>query len=436
MCYYIIIGAVLKNCMGKNAVSKKSKEKDMSKIYNVIIVGGGFSGLICAIKLSKRYKDGVLLIEKLDRVGKKILATGNGRGNLTNENLSVNNYHGQHPFFCSYAIEKYGNDSLINFFRQLGLIAVKENGKYYPSGFQASAINDVLRLKLSSLNTDIITGAKVVDVKKKGKIFTVTTEDLKSYDCKKVILATGGKAQKQFGTDGSAYELAKKLGHKVTELYPSLVQIKTKPELIKGLKGIKQTAKLSLIKGGKEVFSTVGDLLFTEYGISGDSVFRLSAYLEGDKDSSVKIEFLPEFSLQDIQSVLLEKIKNLPYLTAEDLMTGIVNKQLGKLILKSVGIEKLSEQVKQSWASIVAERLKNFILPVTGTLGFDYAQVTHGGVNTEEVDRLTMQSILVDGLFFVGEVLDIDGDCGGYNLQWAYSSAIVASEAIIDEYFN
>ncbi len=403
----------------------------MQKTYSVAIIGGGFSGLVCAETLSCKFGgENVLLIEKNDRVGKKILATGNGRGNFTNLDLSPEKYHSVCGASVSKILNKYGNKSIIDYFKGLGVDYSTENGKVYPSSFQANSLLDMLRLKLDYLKTEIKTASRVEKVVKvKGGFKIIANEE---YFAKTVIFACGGKASKQYGTDGTSYAILEELGHTVTKLYPSLVQVKTDTSKIKGLKGLKQEADISVIRNGKSVVSFRGDVLFTDFGVSGNAVFYASAYLPTDTKCKLSISFLPEKSKQEIEDFIVNKFKNLPYLSVEECLTGVINKQIGKAIIKDCG--NLSKNQKS--ASIIAQKVKDFTLDVKGTLGFDNAQVTKGGIRFSEVCELTLQSKLVSGLFIVGEALDVDGDCGGYNLQWAYSSAKTACDGVIDYYEN
>lgn len=410
---------------------QKEQSKNMQdKIYKCIIIGGGFSGLVLTDKLLDTLKsDELLVLERNDRVGKKIAVTGNGRGNVSNKDLSVKNYHGGNPSFCAYAIENYDNADEIKYFERLGILFCEENGKYYPAGFQASSVLDALRFSLAKKGANILTQTKVDEIKKSDGKFIVVSGD-KKYAAENLAICTGGKAQKQFGTDGSFFDIIKKLSHTVTPLYPSLVQIRTDKESIKGLKGIKQKAKLTLFEENKEIKSFTGDLLFTDFGISGDSCFRLSAYLENKQNCSIKAEFLPDIDKNHLTGFLKNKISY--GIIGEEVLNGVINKQLGKVVIKQCGLN-LTDVAAVNSAEKIADKIENYRFSVVGTLGFDYAQVTHGGVNTQEIDPKTMESTLIKGLYFAGEVIDIDGDCGGYNLQWAYSSASVAAKAILSD---
>ena len=399
----------------------------MEKIYKVAIIGGGFSGLICAEVLSANFGgEEILVLEKNDRVGKKILATGNGRGNFTNLEISEDNYHSVCGADFIYPLRKYGNKSIIGYFRRLGVDYSEENGRVYPSSFQANSILDTLRSKLEYLKTDVRVLSEVVSIKKKDGVFKLFTNSGKFF-AEKVIYACGGCAGKQYGTDGSSYKLLTPFGHRVTETFPSLVQMKTDVQKIKGLKGLKQQATVSLIVNGRALKSFTGDLLFTDYGVSGNTIFNLSAYIPPHEKCQISISFLPDKTKDEVAEFLCEKLKTLPYVGVEDVLTGVINKQIGRAIVKDCGgISRDYQSAKK-----IAEKLKDFRLNVNGTLGFDSAQVTKGGFLDCDVSTMNMQSKWVDGLYIVGEALDVDGDCGGYNLQWAYSSAMVACEGII-----
>lgn len=401
----------------------------MQKTYKVAIIGGGFSGLICAETLSSQLGgENVLLVEKNERVGKKILATGNGRGNFTNLVLSSEKYHSVCGAKVSQILNKYGNKSIIDYFKGLGVDFCAEDNKVYPSSFQANSLLDMLRLKLDYLKTDIKTSNRVEKIVRcKNKFKIIANEE---YYAEKVIFACGGKAGKQYGTDGTSYSMLEELGHSITKLYPSLVQMKTDTTKIKGLKGLKQEADLTVIVNGKSVASFRGDVLFTDFGISGNAVFYASAYLQNEKASQVSISFLPEKSKQEIEEFIFNKFKNLPYVSVEDCLIGVLNKQIGKAIIKDC--ETVGKNLET--AKKIASKIKDFRLDVKGTLGFDNAQVTKGGIRFSEVDETTLQSEIVKGLYIVGEALDVDGDCGGYNLQWAYSSAKTACDGVIEDY--
>lgn len=398
------------------------------RVYKVAIIGGGAAGLLSAMLLGEQFGEDVIVLEKLNRVGKKITVTGNGRGNFTNERVTSKNYHskeGDAEAFVKPALKAFPNKMVKGLLSSLGALPTTEDGRVYPASFQASSVLDLIRFKLERLKVEIRTEFNVCDIKKE-KFYTITAEDGSNVLAASVIIAVGGKCQKQFGTDGSGYALARKLGHHVTECLPSLVQLKTETSYIKALKGVKQEVNLTLLDGTKPITCEKGDLLFTEFGVSGNSVFQISTKAVSLKKPELSIEFLPNFTAEEIIEALNAKIVKTPYLLMEELLTGYVNKQVGRAIVKYAGYDVL-EKCTRSAVKKVVKVLKDFRLHVMGTLGFNYAQVTRGGVRLSECDSKTMASLKNDGLFFAGEVLDVDGDCGGYNLQWAFSSAYLAS---------
>ena len=398
-------------------------ENTLQRQYKVIIVGGGASGLLCAVELlqgsDKLNPKDLLLLEANDRVGKKLIATGNGQGNLLNKNFSKEKYHGEDSFISTF-IQSTNQINLESYFNSLGIpLCTLEDGKQYPVSRQANSFLDVIRMFLEAQGCQILTNSLVQDISYFNGIFTVSTQNQK-FNSQNVVLAFGGKAGKQFGTDGKSYHLAKKFSHKVTDLYPSLVQLKTPTNKIKGLKGLKENVIISAYSNGKYLSSAKGEILFTEYGISGSAVFYISSYITDKPNASVKIEFLPEYSITQVKE-LLQKRSNMAHIKPTDILTGIINKKIGQALIKDC---------KDLSPSSIATLLKNFQLEITGNLGFNYAQVTKGGIDTSDIEATTMQSKLQKGLYVIGEALNVDGDCGGYNLTFAFSTAITSAKHI------
>ncbi len=399
----------------------------MMKKVTTTIIGGGFSGMICAALINEDHGK-VLLLERSERLGKKLSATGNGQGNLTNVNFGVSHYFTQTPTerdkiekILSNATDK----TLIKFFEGLGgLFSADERGRVYPTCRQASSLTDLLRYYLGAKQTEISLSTKVTAIKRDGKnfIITVKTEQGEERICSEnVIVCAGGKSAKNFGTDGNGYELVKAFSHTTTPLYPALVQLKTDASKTKSLKGIRvMNAKVSAYDNEKLLKTTRGDLIFTEYGVSADAIFKLSSYVTQliEKGTvTLCVDLLPEISEETLYSTLLEKSKN-ESVARQELLCGILNNQIGRLIMKEI---KDTQEI--------VENIKKFPIKVTGTLGFDYAQVTKGGIPLTEVTE-QLESKKQKGLYFAGEVLDVDGECGGYNLQWAFSSAVTVAETI------
>lgn len=389
----------------------------MEKKKKVLIVGGGAAGLIAAVRLSAA-TEGVMVAERGARCGRKLAATGNGQGNVTNSFISPEHYRCGEADFPSHALSRYDYAEAEAFYRGIGIYLTKEEGKKYPLSLQASAVSDALRLKVEFSGAELVTDCNIVRAEKSAGVFSVYAADGRAFHAEKLLFAFGGKAGAQFGTDGTAYALAKGFSHTVTPLYPSLVQLKTETERIRGLKGIRMSARVKA--RGRYDAESEGDVIFTDYGVSGSAVFAVSGAVAAGGE--LEIEFLPEIKKEELYAILREK-SDLPY---GGILDGIVHKQLGRMLEKNV---------KGDLRALVSA-LKSFRLKVVGAIGFDTAQVTAGGVCTAEVDARTMESKLIKGLYFAGEALDVDGDCGGYNLHWAFASASIAADSILKELFK
>ncbi len=394
----------------------------MQKKYNTIIVGGGASGLLSAVELLKGENaisgNEILILERNDRVGKKLVATGNGQGNLMNEKFGAEYYHGDKPFIEQF-VSSAKQVNLKRYLEDIGIfVCPGKDGKVYPLSKQASSVLDSIRAYLAYKNCTVLTGKRVSKITKNNGEFEVFVGGEK-FTAKNVVLATGGCAGKQFGTDGSAYVLAENFGHKKTELYPSLVQLKTETAKLKGLKGIKETARVTAFVDSKPVMTVEGDLLFTDFGVSGSTIFSLSANVIGKKNAYLIIEFLPSLTFGQTEKIVDNRLQ-IPYVAKDDLLCGVLNKKVGQAIIKNA---------KSLSATDIAYAIKNFKLSVLGSLDFNYAQVTRGGIKTDKIDS-TYQSKLVENLYIIGEALNVDGDCGGYNLTFAFISGIISARSI------
>ncbi|MBD5632488.1 MAG: aminoacetone oxidase family FAD-binding enzyme [Clostridia bacterium] len=382
--------------------------------YDVIIIGGGASGLACAESLLKgNNKLKICIFEAGERLGKKLAATGNGLGNISNTDMTFAHYYGGNTALVEKIAcgDPFSGSKLFNC-----LFQADEKGRIYPAGRQASSLVDGFISALDGV--EIVFKAEVTAIKRIKNGFSVLSDKFCA-EANFVVICTGGKAQKQFKTDGSAYKLATAFGHTLTPLYPSLVQIKTETEHIKTLKGIRADCKVSALCGGKKLAESRGDVIFTEYGVSGNAVFSVSSRITDKQGVVLSLEFLPDFGAEEIiKSIKAQKSDGR---AATELLSGTLHNQIGRAVIKRAGSDSPQK---------IVERLKNFTLPVTGTLGFDYAQVTKGGINMNEVTD-ELESKLAERLFFAGEILDVDGDCGGYNLQWAFTSGMAVADAIL-----
>lgn len=391
----------------------------------IAVIGGGAAGMAAAVAAAE-YGAYVTIFEANDKLGKKILATGNGRCNLSNINASIEHYHGQNADFAANALTEFDVSYTINKFAEMGVLTkIEDKGKIYPYCGNASAVSEALRERIKALGIEVKYNFEVKDIIKKKDGFMLVSYKNEREKASAVIITTGGKAFPSSGSKGSGYQLLEKFGHTVTELKPSLVQIKTEPETVKKLKGIKINARVRIGN-----ISDDGEVLFTDYGLSGPPIFYLSAYI--DNQSELSLDFMPEYSKAQTEEILKQKRKNCPDMFLESFMSGIINKKLGQLILKQAGAAPLSRTAKSlndTEIEKIAQIIKCRKFKIDGTMSWNNAQVTKGGVKTNEFDADTMQSRLINGIFAAGEILDIDGDCGGYNLQWAWSSGFAAGKS-------
>ncbi len=397
----------------------------------IAIIGAGASGMAAAVTAAASGTDQVLLFERQARVGRKLAATGNGRCNLTNRRTEPGRYHGSGTDFVRPALEAFPPEKVLEFFQTLGLYTVTEpDGKVYPYSDQANSVVDVLRFALDRKNITLLTGAEIAGVKRLPKGFRLKSADGQSWDCDALIVACGGAAGTKLGGGLSGYQLLRSLGHHCTKLSPSLVQLKSDPGVVQGLKGVRANAGLQLTVNGALLAASRGEVQFTDYGISGPAVFEISRAASLAEGAVLQLDLLPGYSAADLLSALCIRISRFPTLEAGDLLTGILHNRLGKMLVKACGISLSAPITAIKWEQLndVVQICHAFCLPIVGNLGMEGAQVTAGGIVTQEFDPNSLQSRLVPGLYACGEVLDVDGDCGGFNLQWAWASGMLAGQ--------
>ena len=397
---------------------------------NVCVIGGGAAGMLAALTAAENGHR-VLLLERQSRVGRKLLATGNGRCNLSNYNASPAHYHGG-AGFCDFALSQFDVGETLQYFASLGLLTVSEaSGRIYPMSNMAGSVLDVLRYALERPEIDLQTGQTVTAVRKMPEGFSVKTET-DTFSARRLILAAGGAAGSKVGGGMDGYRLAKSLGHHRTALYPSLVQLKTDPTYPRALKGVKAQCGISICRGSQVLARNSGEVLFTEYGVSGPAIFDLSRSVSaGGSDLTCLLNFFPDWEEAEVLHWLCQRQAAMAAHEASTLLTGSCHTRLGQMICKSAGFtNQRAAGLTRDDLRRIARQATHFALPITGTCGFDQAQVTAGGLDTSEFDPRTLQSRLVPGLYACGELLDIDGDCGGYNLQWAWSSGRLAGKLL------
>ena len=395
----------------------------------IIISGAGASVMLAALTAAEAPGRKVILLERQQRAGRKLLATGNGRCNLTNTGATIENYHGENRDFAAPALDAFPPQAVLDFFKRLGLVTAEEyGGRVYPLSDSANSVLDVLRFHLEARGVALRAAEPARELIREKRGFTVVTDSERLF-ADKLIIACGGAAGAKLGGVSDGYELLKALGHKRTALYPSLVQLVTAPEYPRALKGVRADCALRLYAGDNVLAESRGELQFIETGVSGPAVFDLSrAAATNGKGLSLAADFLRDYDEAALFELLKQRRESLPNLPAGEMLTGIVHNRLGKMLVKYAALNANSPlcELDDQTLKRLAKSCKDFRLPVQGTEGFDKAQVTAGGVKTSGFNPKTLESWFVPGLFACGEVLDIDGDCGGYNLQWAWASGRLA----------
>jgi len=395
---------------------------------NIAIIGAGASALFVSIILAKKGFH-VTLFEKNPKAGKKLLATGNGKCNITNKNLSLNYFFSSNPSFIKYSIENFGYKEFLTLCEEIGLnLVTNENGKTYPASLQASSVVDVLYNEALFLGAKFSFDSKVENIDFKEKAHIISGD--KTYKFDKVILATGSIAMEKLGGCSSGYELAEKFGHNIIKPSPSLVQLTSNDKEIHTLSGVKSEANVTLLVDNKPQKTLFGDLLFTNYGVSGNTILDLSreanmAILNFQRVDIV-VDIFPTLDKNKLLALLEKKKKILSGKDKNSLLLSLINGKLIPFIYKKAKIDSKKyfiDNLDKKDLQALTYTLKSIKIPIDGSKGFDSAEVVAGGVNVDEVDNKTMESKKQKGLYFCGEVLDVDGACGGYNLHWAWASA-------------
>ncbi|MDO4608927.1 MAG: aminoacetone oxidase family FAD-binding enzyme [Clostridia bacterium] len=407
--------------------------------YDVIIIGGGAAGMCAAINIKMRDRSiSVAILEQLSRVGKKLITTGNGRCNISNMQISLDRYHGENINFAEYALTNFDNYYAADFFSEIGVMfTYDEKCRAYPYSLQASSVVDALRFAIDEYGVDIFIDTTVKSYLKQKNQFVINTNN-GDFIADNLIIATGlYSGGQKLGSNGSMVEILKKSGYKVVKTTPAIVQLKTDTGVVKGLKGIKVNADATLIINGNAVRSDFGEVLFCDYGLSGPPIMQISREVERVKgDKFIILDLMPEYSFANICDMLQFRVSALYTRNLDEFLSGMLNKRVGQAVLKLCGL-KLSESVSGLEASDIkqiASVIKGMKFKVVGTTGFDNSQVTAGGLDTNQFNNQTMMSKRERGLYCIGEILDIDGDCGGFNLQWAWSSAICAANSICNDF--
>ncbi|WP_245600611.1 NAD(P)/FAD-dependent oxidoreductase [Sulfurospirillum arcachonense] len=398
----------------------------------IAVIGAGASGLVGAIAAARKGAK-VCIYEKNSKIGRKILATGNGRCNITNQNIELSNFHGQQPFFVNSSIKRFNTFTCKDFFTELGIEMVEgQKGRLYPKSLQSSSVVELLVYECKRLGVTFYLDSEVTNITKKGEGFCLHVNE-KSLHVNKVLVATGGLAMPSLGSCDSGYTFAKNFGHDIVPTHASLVQLVCKEDL-KAIGGVKVEGMIEVLENGQSISSASGDILFTNYGISGSAVLDISRVaghaLLHNRALHVKIDLLPEYSKEQLKNLLKKRQKNSHGKSVALWLDGFINSKLASFIAKELP-KKSADELNIKDITKLVYALKNFQLKVTDTKGYKTAEVTAGGVSVDQINAQTLESKLQRGLYFSGEVLDIDADCGGYNLHWAWASGYCAGNEIV-----
>lgn len=403
------------------------------KQYDIIIIGAGPAGMSAAYAAAKENLR-ILLLEKADKIGKKILVTGNGRCNLTNEVQKADCYRSDYGERVQTVLSSFSYEDTQDFFRHLGILTRNKNGYIYPYNEQAASVREAFEVKLSrEEKITIQTGCQVqgIDFSKRGYL-VYTDED--SYGAKALIVATGGYAGPSIGCDGSGFRFARGMGHEIVKPFPALTPLKSAAPFLKKVSGVRNQARIHLLIDGVEERVEEGELQWTDYGISGVAIFQLSRYailaLEKGRKVALSLDFIPDWQEETLFELMTSFQENCFYKNMKEMLSGFLPAKLVPVVLREARMEEkiMLAEVNHKEMEILCHTMKHFLLRINGYVGYEKAQVTRGGVSLMELTD-QMESIYQPGLYFAGEVTDVDGTCGGYNLQWAFSSGNIAGQA-------
>ena len=401
--------------------------------YDVAIIGAGPAGIMAAIT-AKQNGASVVLIEKNEAIGRKILATGNGRCNITNRLAKVENYHGSNPEFIGNVLNSFDQHKTIKFFEDLGLILKEEDrGRMFPRTNQATSVVDILAQELDRLKVDVKLNAEVKKIENKSE-WEITLGDATKISAEKLILTTGGRAAHQFGSSGDGHFWMKNLGHKVEDIHAALVPLETKELWVKDIQGLKVEAQASFFVDDELVSKRSGDLIFTHFGLSGPAIMsqaRFVAPFVEKNEVKVQLDFMSEQPKHDLDEMIAKIFNISGAKSVKNALVGLVPAKLIPIILKESGIDenKNAAEISKTQRAEIVRNLKSLTLGIAKLRPLKEAQVTRGGISTDEINHETLESTKIKNLYFAGEVMDVDGDSGGFNLQWAWSSGHLAGES-------
>lgn len=402
----------------------------------VVIIGGGASGIFTALSLGESRKTGVkiTIVEQLDKIGKKILATGNGRCNFTNRNLTKDNYN--HPSFVEGIITKYGYDNVCSYLEKIGLLKKElDEGRTYPYALLATSFLDVLRKRLDELNVIIKTNYKVSKIIVKNNKYYLYTETKECLTADYLVFANGGMSSPKLGSNGTGYKLLSPFKVSTTPFYPGLVGLKSKESEMRPLSGIRVKCLVMLKNKEKQLveFKENGEVLFKDDGLSGIVIMNASSYIKRmKKDYFLILDLMPEYTANELLNILITRKKNNSNVSINDFLTGMFAKMLNVMIIKRSKLDNKKSVLSLEISDLerLVNNIKNYVIEITGDYGFTASQVTVGGVSLDEVNEETLEIKKMPQAYICGELLDIDGLCGGYNLHWALASGMLVGHEI------
>lgn len=421
-------------------------KRENGVVHDKIIIGGGAAGLMaaysaCKIRANMNELADVLVLEKKDIPGKKLAATGNGKCNFTNLVQNIDCYRSDDPEKAYRIIEKFDYKETIELFKSIGILSTERKGYCYPIGEQARTFRDVLRERTISLGARIFTEKEIVDINKEEGVFRITCSDDSEYYSRKLIICTGGAAAPVFGTDGAVFNILKKMGINIKKLKPALCGLKTDYKYLKQIDGVRLKCEVSLYVNNeaKSIYSERGEIIFGKNGISGIPIMNMSRFaideMSEGSDCKVVLDFFPDMSLKELKEYLSGLIISCGDGAVGVALSALINEKILKAVFRELNFNYEGSSNNYDIRSIMsamkklAERLKHFDINITGDAGFENSQTTQGGVILKEINEMTMESYKYPGLYFAGEVLDVDGMCGGYNLQWAWTTGYIAGKS-------
>ncbi len=416
---------------------------EIRDIIDIAIIGGGASGMMAGLSAAMYAQDkgrdlSIVIFERNDRVGKKLLMTGNGRCNLTNTDQDFSHYHGEDASFCRGALHRFSREMTSDFFSRIGVLLTEEEGKMYPLSLHASSVLDAFRLALKTFRLDVRTGSRIVSLEREAESFRLRTSEKEFLRAKKVIVAVGGVCAPITGSDGSLYPILLSLGHTLVEPLPSIVQLRSNSLLCKPLSGIKCNAEVRLYIDGNLSREDKGEVLFTDYGLSGPPILQLSGNVSRavhrlpSPEIFIETDFLPACTDDEVIAMLFERREMFSDRIAEDFLVGVFQNRMAISLMKlsfSHSLHTSVHDLTDHDLITLAKAIKHTRIMIQGTQPFSSAQTTIGGLKTRDFHPASLESRRCPGLYATGELLDIDGDCGGYNLQWAWSSGYVAGHS-------